>query len=90
MFKEMKFGRVDILWPKANFRVLRAESGSELCSSLLFGKEAKISPRRSKKPNADATGVSGVIDTPKTSDFALAISKRERNLIPVILGIYAH
>jgi hypothetical protein len=31
----MKFGRVDILWLKANFRVLRAESGSELASVCL-------------------------------------------------------
>jgi len=45
MFKEMKFGRVDILWPKANFRVLRAESGSELFI-LAVWEDAKISPRR--------------------------------------------
>jgi hypothetical protein len=61
----MKFGRVYILWPKANFRVLQVESGSELCLSLLFWKEAKISPRRSEKPNADVTGVSGLLTPPQ-------------------------
>jgi hypothetical protein len=35
MFKEMKFGRVDILWLEAISCVLRAKSGSDL-TSLLF------------------------------------------------------
>jgi hypothetical protein len=57
-FKEMKFGRVDILWLKANFRVLRAESGSELASVCLSLKICAEAIGVSEKPNADATRVS--------------------------------
>jgi hypothetical protein len=77
MIKEMRFGRVDILWPKSQFPCPARRIRIRTVFILAVWEEAKIGVLKSRMQTL--TGASGVIDTPKISDFVLAISKCERN-----------
>jgi hypothetical protein len=81
MFKEMKFGRVDILWLESNLLCLTRKIRIRLDQSVVYpccvGRR-----RRSTEPTGALKGgmkppheSKALIDGPKISDFVLAISK---------------